>query len=432
MPIVIEDFSFNLYNKTMEELKKIAAIASICVILVSGVFFTIESKLPKKTTQKEVVFWSLQMGTFGDYMNPLIVEFEKENPDIKIKWIDVPYSEGEKRTLASILSKTPPDLVNLTPDFSSVLAQKQALEFLDCKKLSAYNKEILNSLMWGGKCYAVPFYATSSLVFYNKGILKKAGISKLPKTYDEMNNLAQEIKKSSGAFVTMPTVTENDTLLKILNKHNVNTPETLVPAKSQKIFDDFKMMYDKDFIPKESITQNHQEALEKYMSGQLAFIQSGANFLNIIKENAPKVYKETGVSNQFVGDTGKYDVSVMNLIIPTRAQHKEEALKFALFLTNKKNQIELAKLTTILPVNNEALGDPYFTVYDDSDTISKARFLSAKQLNNLQPPVRFRRNQKEIIKALNESVQQIMLGKTSTQKELAKTAKIWQKIEDAE
>ena len=87
----------------------------------------------------------------------------------------------------------------------------------------------------------------------------------------------------------------------------------------------------------------------------------------------------------------------MNLIIPQRAKNKEAALKFALFLTNKNNQVELAKLTTILPVNNESLKDPYFNQYNNNDTISKARYLSAQQLNNLQKQVKFKNNRKEII-----------------------------------
>ena len=163
--------------------------------------------LTPKQTSDEVVFWTLQLGTFNDYMRSLIYEFEEQNPGIKIKWVDVPYSEGEKRTLASILSNTPPDLVNLTPDFSSVLAQKQALEFLDCKQLTAYNAEIVNDLKYQGKCYAIPFYATSSLTFYNKELLKKSGFGKLPVTYDDLNAGAETIKSKTGVFATMPTVT---------------------------------------------------------------------------------------------------------------------------------------------------------------------------------------------------------------------------------
>lgn len=406
---------------------KLTAVISIaCILLVSFVYILTK---PQKNSNNEVVFWSLQMGTFDGYMKPLIAEFEKQNPDVKIKWIDVPYSEGEKRTLASILSSTPPDLVNLTPDFSSVLAQKQALEYIDCAKLKDYNKQITQSLMTDGKCYAVPFYATSSLTFYNKDLLKKAGIKQVPKTYDELNLLAPLIKQKTGAFVTMPTLTENDTLLKILNKSGINTPQTLTSDRSVKIFEGYRTLYQKDLIPRESITQNHQEALEKYMSGQLAFIQSGANFLNIVKENAPQVFKHTDVAPQFTGDNGKYDVSVMNLIIPVRAKHKDGALRFALFLTNKQNQIELAKLTTILPVNNLALKDDYFNSYTDGDVIAKARVLSAKQLGNLQKNIRFENNHKEILTLLNTTVQQILLGNDDVKKILKSAAKDWKRLE---
>ena len=227
----------------------------------------------------------------------------------------------------------------------------------------------------------------------------------------------------------MPTLTENDTLLKILNKYDINTPEKFVSKQSIDIFNEYKNLYKNDLIPKESITQNHQEALEKYMSGQLAYIQSGANFLNIVKENAPQIYKVTDVSSQLTGDTGKYDVSIMNLIIPARAKHKDAALKFALFLTNKKNQVELAKLTTILPVNNDALKDTYFNVYDDTDVISKARYISAKQLNNLQKQVRFKYNHKEIITLLNTTVQQVLLGSDDTKKILNKAAENWKRLD---
>lgn len=415
----------------MKNLKIIIAIICVCIICIDAVYEITkpQKKSSENVKKEEVVFWSLQMGTFGNYMNPLIAEFEKQNPDIKIKWIDVPYSEGEKRTLASILSSNPPDLVNLTPDFSSILAQKQALNYVDCKKLTAYNKQIIETLKQDGKCYAVPFYATSSITFYNKDILKKSGINSIPKTYDEMYLLSGQIKSKTGMFITMPTLTENDTLLKILNKYGINTPETFISQKSVDIFNEYKNLYQKDFIPKESITQNHQEALEKYMSGQIAFIQSGANFLNIVKENAPQVYKQTGVSTQLTGDTGKYDVSIMNLIIPARAKHKDSALKFALFLTNKENQVELAKLTTILPVNNEALKDPYFTVYDDTDVITQARYISAKQLNNLQKQVRFKYNHKEIITLLNTTVQQVLLGNDKTDKILKNTAENWKRLD---
>ena len=88
------------------------------LILLTSIFFIFS----KKQENNEVVFWTLQMNDFAPYINGVIKEFESENPNIKIKWVDVPFSEGEKRTLASVLSDNPPDLVNLNPDFSSTLA----------------------------------------------------------------------------------------------------------------------------------------------------------------------------------------------------------------------------------------------------------------------------------------------------------------------
>ena len=406
--------------------KKLVFILITAIVLITGVFFVF-----KNTPQKdnEVVFWTLQMSDFAPYINGVISDFEKQNPDVKIKWVDVPFSEGEKRTLASVLSDNPPDLVNLNPDFSATLAQKGALSEIPKEKTSQFPSAITDSLTYNGKIYSVPWYATSAVTIYNKELLNKSGI-KVPETYGQMSRYAQSVKDKTGAYIMLPNITENDTMLKILNKYGVSGAEFINSKESIEVFALFKDLYAKNLIPKETVTITLQESLEKYMSGQIAYIQSGANFLNIVKENAPQIFKSTDVSEQFTGSNGKYDVSVMNLIIPTRAKQKDGALRFALFLTNAKNQTELAKLTTILPVNNEALKDKYFTTYTDNDTISKARYISAKQLNNLITPVEFKKNKKEIINLLNSTIQQIVLEKTTAQKGLSDLQKNWKTLEE--
>ena len=89
----------------------------IILLISTGIILTFSHKTSKNSN--EVIFWTLQMSDFSDYMNNVISEFETKNPEIKIKWTDVPFSEGEKRTLASVLSDNPPDLINLNPDFSA-------------------------------------------------------------------------------------------------------------------------------------------------------------------------------------------------------------------------------------------------------------------------------------------------------------------------
>lgn len=366
----------------------------------------------KKSADNEVVFWTLQMNDFAPYMNKVISEFEAQNPDVKIKWIDVPFSEGEKRTLASVLSDNPPDLINLNPDFTALLAQRGALYQIDEQYTKQYNQSIINSLKTNGKLYSLPWYATSAITIYNKDLLTKSG-AKMPATYEDLAQIAPQIKQKTGAYVLLPNITENDTMARILNKYGV-TPNNINSQKSQEVFELFKNLYEKDLIPKESITQTHREALEKYMAEKIVFFQAGANFLTMIKENTPSTYANTDVAPQIVGELGQNDFSLMNFVIPTRAKHKSEALKFALFLTNNENQLEMAKLTNILAVNEETLQNKFYTEYDEKDLMSKARVISAKQLNKIEPTFMPARNQKEINIVLNEAVQQILLNKAPT------------------
>ena len=351
------------------------------------------------------------MNDFAPYMNKVISDFETQNPNIKIKWVDVPFSEGEKRTLASVLSDNPPDLINLNPDFSALLAQKGALWEIDEQYTAQYNKSIINSLKYNGKLYSLPWYATSAVTIYNKYLSDKAEVI-LPKTYDDIYEIAPVIKSKTETFVMLPNITENDTMQRILNKYGVIGNYN--SEKSVEVFEMFKTMYEKDFIPKETVTQTHREALEKYMAEKIVFFQAGANFLTMIKENAPSVYKKTDVSSQLTGTMGQYDFSLMNFVIPIRAKHKSEALKFALFLTNDENQLELAKLTNVLAVNEKTLKSDFYTKYDNSDLQAKARVISAKQLNNIEPSMKQIRNQKELNILINTAVQQILLNKAST------------------
>lgn len=408
-------------------MKKLFWILGITVICITMLFVIFTGLKKEKTQRNEVIFWTLQMSDFSDYMNGVISEFEAQNPGIKIKWIDVPFSEGEKRTLASVLSDNPPDLINLNPDFSASLAQKGALYQIPDTAGGQFVPEIVNSLKYNGKLYSLPWYATSAVTIYNKALTDKAGVN-VPKNYEELGKIAPVIKAKTGAYVFLPNITENDTMLKILNKYGINDYENINSEKSAEVFVFFKDLYAKNLIPKESITQTHREALEKYMSENIVLFQAGANFLNMIKENAPSTYKNTGVAPQLVGELGQNDFSLMNFVIPLRAKHKDEALKFALFLTNSENQLELAKLTNVIAVNKDTLKNEFYTTYTEEDLMAKARVISAHQLNKVEPVLHSGRNQKDINNLINTAVQNILLNKAPVNEILNKVSKEWKTL----
>ncbi|MBO5739283.1 extracellular solute-binding protein [bacterium] len=363
--------------------------------------------------QKEVVFWTLQMRDFSSYINEIINDYEAQHSDIKIKWIDIPFSEGEKRTLAAVMTDNPPDLINLNPDFSAMLAQKGILQEISPQNLSEFNQEIVEALKYNGKLYSIPWYGTSAITIYNKELFRKSGLKDLPRTFDDLAKISSVIKNNTGAYSYLPTIVENDTMLKILNKYGVIEPADYNSKNSIEIFNMFKDLYSKDLIPPETITMTHREALEQYMAGKIVFYQAGANFLNIIKENAPSIYAQTDVMEQIKGSLGQNDFSVMNFVIPIRAKYKKEALDFCLYLTNEENQLKLAKLTNIITTNSNALKNEFYDDY--SDLSAKARTISAKQFHNIRPAFMQRDGQKEINYKINNAVQEILLDKESTE-----------------
>ncbi len=407
---------------------KIIKILYMTILIITFISIVVQKfDFKKVSSVKNVTFWTLQMSDFSEYIENVITEFETQNPDIKIKWVDVPFSEGEKRTLASVLSNNPPDLINSNPDFSSMLAQRGALYEIDKNLLKDFNQEIINSLKYNDKLYSIPWYATSAVTIYNKDLFTKAN-AKIPKTYENLEEISPKFAEID-AYASQPNLTENDTMVRILNKYDINSSKNINSPKSVEIFESYKQLYVNNLIPKDTITQTQREALEKFMAGKIATIQAGANFLNMIKENAPQTYARTDIAQQLQGELGQNDFSLMNFIIPIRAKNKQEGLKFALFLTNSHNQLELAKLTNIIATNEKTLQDEFYTKFEENDLLAKARVISASQLKNLNPIFKTQKNQKEINILINSALQEILIDKNSTQKILDDVAKNWAELE---
>ena len=83
-----------------------------------------------------------------------------------------------------------------------------------------------------------------------------------------------------------------------------------------------------------------------------------------------------------------------------------------LFITNKENQLDLAKTTNVLSVNKYALLDDYFK--NCSNKLSdKARCISVKQLNNSAIKDFGENNKKYINENINKTFEKILLDEAS-------------------
>ena len=317
-------------------------------------------------------------------------------------------AEAQKRTIASILGNTPPDLINLNPEFSVSLAQIGVLNYFSEEDAKDYLPSLVDKLRYEGKIYALPFYATSAVTIFNKESFKDCNID--IKTYDDILKL-KNCKKPPVYGINL---NENDTFSKILNKYDIKDEDDI-----KDVYYLFKKMNDEGLLLKDTLTINHRELVEKYMSNSASFIVTGSNFINMIKENAPDIYKNSYIKPQLTGKNGKYDVSIMNFIIPKRAKNVELAKEFIEQLLSKENQIEFSKKTNTLPVNKSALLNSYFKNCSN-ELIEKSRCTSIKQLNNPNNDSFGYKNKKEINETINNYLENLFINgiKSFNSKEL--------------
>jgi putative chitobiose transport system substrate-binding protein len=374
---------------------------------------------------------------FTNYFKSLIASFESQNPGIKVSWVDVPWTAMENKILTAVSAKTPPDVVNLNPDFASQLAGRNAWLNLDAKLSnevrSSYLPNIWKASTLNDKSFGIPWYLTTRLTIYNTDLLKQAGINKPPATYPELAQVAQQIKDKTGKYAFFVTFVPQDagevlesfaqmgvTLVDAGGKAAFNSPQ------GKAVFQYWVDLYKKGLLPKETLTQGHRHAVDLYQAGETALLFSGGEFLENIGKNAPAIAKVSATAPQITGENGKKNVAVMNVVIPRDSKQPDAALKFALFLTNDENQLSFAKAANVLPSTVKSLADSYFKdAPANASALDQARVISAQELQQAEVLTPRLKDIKLLQKAIYENLQAAMLGEKTVDKAVEDAANEW-------
>jgi putative chitobiose transport system substrate-binding protein len=395
-------------------------------------------KKPVPGSKAEIEFWTMQLQPkFTDYFNGLIANFEKENPTVKVRWVDVPWTAMQSKILAAVSSKTAPDVVNLNPDFAAQLAGRNAWlaldDKVDVKVQSGYLPSIWKASTLNGKSFGIPWYLTSRIAIYNSDIFKKAGLSAPPKTYAELAVAAKTIKEKTGKYAFFMTAVPEDSgemmesfvqmgvkLIDAQGRAGFNSPE------GKAAFEFWANLYQQGLIPPEVTTEGHRHGVELFQSGQTALLSSSPEFLSAIATDAPDIAKVSLAAPQLTGSTGKKNVAVMNVVVPKDTEQPEAAVKFALFLTNPQNQLSFAKAANVLPSTTASLQDTYFSkVAPEASPTDKARIVSASQMKDAEVLIPTLKDVKSLQKILYENLQATMLKQKTVEQALKDAEEAW-------
>ncbi|BCZ90564.1 ABC transporter substrate-binding protein [Thermus thermophilus] len=132
-------------------------------------------------------------------MQKLTPEFEKKYPNIKVRWVVLPENELRQKVTLDISSGTGAYDIMTIGTYEAPLWGKNGWLLPFDNVPAAYDledvlKPVRDALSYGGRLYALPFYAESSMLYYRKDLFAEKGFN-VPEqpTWDQVASWAKAL-----------------------------------------------------------------------------------------------------------------------------------------------------------------------------------------------------------------------------------------------
>lgn len=302
-----------------------------------------------------------------DILKPLLAEFEKENPDIKIDFMHIPQNYFQKLHLL-FASNTAPDVIFINNLNMPVYANAGLLEDLTKSGLIDENFYIkpVKALTYNGKSYAVPRDVSNLVIYYNKNLFdeKKLAYPDENTTFTDFLDMTQKLTdKNKGIwgisfeedplFYLPYLMSEGGGILSDDGK-----TEIITKKESQNGLNFYADLRNKYHVAPTKSESASATMAQMFLQGKLAMHLSGRWLV-------PK-YRQTA---EFDWDIAPFPKGRKGSIVPLDAsgwaisstsEHKEESVKLIKFLSSKESIEKFSASGLIVPARKDAANSKYF------------------------------------------------------------------------
>ncbi|MEX2115432.1 MAG: sugar ABC transporter substrate-binding protein [Bacteroidota bacterium] len=319
-----------------------------------------------------VVFWA--MGNEGENVQKLIPGFEKENPGIRVRVQQIPWTAAHEKLLTAYAGNSLPDMCQLGNTWVPEFSMLNGLEDLDpwvegsgVVKPEKYFTGIWETNVIDSSSFGIPWYVDTRVLYYRKDIFERAGYSRPPKTWKEWFDLAQKIKRTAGEdnyAVFLPTnewapfvaagLQAGSSLLKDNNQYgDFSGPEFTESFK-------FLLTFYQDKLAPVGIT--HVTSIYQGIAdGFFAMYITGPWNIGEFRRRLPDHLQDQWMTAPLPGpDENRPGVSLAggsSLVLFRSSERKAEAWKFVEYLSRVDQQVAFYEITGNLPAVREAWND---------------------------------------------------------------------------
>lgn len=129
------------------------------------------------------------------YWDKLVEEYEADHPDVRIDVSVYSWNDVDRKVREMVAAGDPPDMAQIGA-YADYAAQDQlykADDLLSIRAQADFNGQLASAGQVKGVQYGMPFAASTRVLFYNKTLFAKAGITP-PESWDDLAEDAEALK----------------------------------------------------------------------------------------------------------------------------------------------------------------------------------------------------------------------------------------------
>ena len=280
----------------MRKINKLFAVAATTALVLTGcVGGKKEEKQADPNKKVEITYWDFPQFTKDkefkkteEFDAALIKAFEAKNPNIKVNYQKIEFTDGPAKIETAIQSKTAPDVIYDAPGRVIAWAAKDLLVPLDDVDKSKLTDAAVKASSYKDKLYMYPQGVAPFLMGVNKDLTDKLGVTDLLPlnkqdrswTVEEYEKFLKAVKQKDSSitpalFYTKSQAGDQGPRAFVANLYNswitddANSKYTINDANGVKGLEWVKKAYD-DGLLGQGVALEAKDALEAFKSGRAA------------------------------------------------------------------------------------------------------------------------------------------------------------------
>ena len=301
-------------------------------------------------------------------------EFHKENPDITIKFQNVPAEESAQKLTTQIAGGNPPDAAFVDASTVAGFASRGALVNLDDRISKSdvvdpddYVDAFKTFTTFEDSMYGLPFDGESTALFYRTDLFEAAGITAPPTTWEEFEEAAKKLtqpdKRQYGiamfapesAYYWYPWLWQAGG--EVLTKDGEPAYNSDVAKESAEFYVGLA-----EYAPPDYLNSNSYDGRVAFAQGQVGMYVAGAWFAGTLAGEFPDIEGKWATAPLPEGEAGcGTTIAGDALVVFENSKNQDAAWKWIEFLSQPENMAEWtyeAEGSTLLPPRKSMLDSP--------------------------------------------------------------------------